>query len=318
MKILLDKGVGGGYIENDFQNHATEVDRVRLITAILLSLLLVPALSLAQPQTLTVAFLPQENPERLLPNAKVLSEFLSQQLGMPVKTYIPTDYAAVVEALRAGHAQVALLSAWPYLLASRLGGARIILAEVRRGKTYYYSQWYTTVDSGVNRLSDLRGKAVAFTSPSSTSGYLFPMARLVEEGLLSQGADPKAFFKEALFAGGYEQALKALARGQVVAAAASDYAFGLYLSPEEQKRIKVITRQGPVPTHGVAVRGDLPSDLVERIKEAFLKLNRPENLKVLKQLYGAEALVEVTHDQHVSALQKAADLTGFQFPMAKR
>ena len=154
------------------------------------------------PETLTIAFLPQEDPEKLLIEAEKIADFLSERIGIPVKALVPLEYAAVVEALRGGHAQIAFLSARPAVLAHEMADAWIILGEIRRGKTYYYSQWYVRTDSGIETLRDLEGKTVAFSSPTSTSGYLFPVAKLVEEGLLEQGkADPKAFFKEVIFSG---------------------------------------------------------------------------------------------------------------------
>ena len=267
------------------------------------------------PETLTIAFLPQEDPEKLLIEAEKIADFLSQRIGVPVKAIVPLEYAAVVEALRGGHAQIAFLSARPAVLAHEMADAWIILGEIRRGKTYYYSQWYVRKDSGIETLRDLEGKTVAFSSPTSTSGYLCPIAKLVEGGLLERGkADPKALFREVIFSGGYQQSLLALSRGEVDAAGASDYAFELYLTPEERQQIKVIAKQGPVPVHGVAVLGSLPYSMVTRIQEALLEFNKPENLPLLKELYGAEGFVPVTHSEHIGPVHKAAELTGFGWP----
>jgi phosphonate transport system substrate-binding protein len=272
----------------------------------------------ADPATLVVAFQPQENPERLQLNAEAMTKFLSRELGMPVKIYLPTDYAAVVEALRAGHAHVAYFSAWPYLLAHELAGAEVVAAEQRAGNTFYYSQWYARKDGAVHSLAEAKGKRAAFTSPSSTSGYLFPYAKLVDDGLIEKRADPAKYFGQVLFAGGYEQALKALVNGQVDVAAASDYAFGQYLSKEEQAQIEVIARQGPVPTHCIAVKNDLSPALKKKIESALLKLNEPEHQELLKSVYGAEKLVPVTHAAHTAALAHALDQTGLDYPLKKK
>jgi phosphonate transport system substrate-binding protein len=276
------------------------------------------AASGADPKELSVAFQPQENPEKLQLNAKAMTEFLSKELGMPVKVYLPTDYAAVVEALRAGHAHVAYFSAWPYMLAHKLAGAEIIAAEERGGHTFYYSQWYTHTGNGIASLADARGKKAAFTAPSSTSGYLFPLAKLVEDGYVEKKGNPMSFFKNVTFAGGYEQALKALVNKQVDMAAASDYALARYLTPEEQAQVKVISKQGPVPTHCVAVKDTLSKGLRDKIRVALLKLNEPEHRELLKSVYGAEKIVATTHEQHVAALARALELTGLDYPLKKQ
>lgn len=267
-------------------------------------------------KTLTIAYLPQENPEALLPKAEAISKHLSKKLGMPVKTYVPIDYEAVIEALRAGHAQVAFISSWPYILANQMADAWIIAGELRGGSNFYFSQYYARKDRGINTLADLRGKTVAFSSPTSGSAYLFPIAKLVEEGLIKNGDEANRFFKGIMFSGGYEQSLKALARGEVDAAGAADHAFNQYLTPEEQGKIKVISRQGPVPVHGVAVKGNLPHELVARIQRAILDLNEPENQPLLK-LYGAEGYTAVTHDLYSASVRKAIELTGFRYKLKK-
>lgn len=280
-------------------------------------LVIATAVRAADPGTLIVAFQPQENPEKLQLNAKAMTEFLAKELGQPVKIYLPTDYAAVVEAMRGGHAHVAYFSARPYLLAHQLAGAEIILAEVRDGQTFYYSQWYARAAGGPRTLAEARGKRAAFTSPSSTSGYLFPYAKLVDDKLIEPKADPKKFFSQVLFAGGYEQSLKALVNGQVDVAAASDYAFTRFLTPEQQAQIKVIARQGPVPTHCIAVKNTLSKPVIDKIRAALMKLNEPQHKDLLKSVYGSQQLVPVTHDEHTGALAKALEQTGLDDQLKK-
>ena len=264
------------------------------------------------PVPLIFAFQPQENPEGLAPGARELANYLGEVLETPTEVFLPTTYAAVVEAMRSGHADVAYLSGWPYLTAHREAGAEILVVEERNGNPFYQSQWFVRADDDVESLADLRGRSVAFPSPSSTSGYLFPVARLVEEGLLKTGEDPKVFFGQVLFAGGYEQALQALAAGSVDAAAAADYAFEMYLDETQRARVRVLTQQGPVPTHGLAVRGSVPPVWKERIRDALLTLNEPEQRERLRSVYGAERLVPRTHEEHVASLLHARRLLGLE------
>lgn len=269
-------------------------------------------------EKLVFAFQPQENPEALTPNAKKLAEYLGTKIGIKSDVFMPTSYAAVVEALRSKNADVAYFSGWPYLIAHNTADVELLVAEERDGKPFYYSQWYVLKDSPIKSLADLKGKPVAFTSPSSTSGYLFPMAKVIEEGHLKTGQDPKEFFGEVLFAGGYQAALKSLVNGKVEAAAASDYAFDRYLDESERAKVRVLIKQGPAPTHGIAVRKDLPQDVKDKIKAALLSLNEDKNKDLLKSVYGATKLVERGHDEHVQALDKAQKLVGADYPLKKK
>lgn len=264
---------------------------------------------------LTFAFQPQENPEGLMPDAKKLAEFVSKQTGYDVEVMVPSSYAAVVEAMRGGNAQVAYFSGWPYLKAHMMADASLLLVEERNGQPFYHSQWYVQKDSKIEKLSDLKGKKIAFTSPTSTSGFLFPYAELIKQEVVEQGQDLNKVFGNVFFAGGYEAALKSVASGKVDAAAASDYALELYLTPEEQEKVRVLTKMGPVPTHGFAVRADMKPEVREKVKNALLELNKDENKELLKSVYGAEKLVERSHGDHVMALQEAQDMVGTEYPI---
>ena len=121
-------------------------------------------------------------------------------------------------------------------------GAEVVLAEIREvsigdektEEPFYFSYWVVPKDSPYASLEDLRGKKVAFPSQLSTSGYVAPLARLVELGLVEQpeegnAADPSDFFGEVIYAGGYSQAWEALKAGQVdVAIIAGDVPADLY------------------------------------------------------------------------------------------
>lgn len=266
---------------------------------------------------LIYAFQPQENPEGLQLSTEKFAEFMEKETGIETEIFIPTSYGVIVEALRNDNAHVAYFSGWPYLIAYNTADVELLVAEVRDGNPYYYSQWYTTKESGIESLADLEGEPIAFTSRTSTSGYLFPLSKVIEEGHLEQNQDPKEYFGEVLYAGGYDIALKSLLAGKVKAAAASDYAPGRYLSEEERAQLRVLTKQGPAPTHGIAIKKSVPKEIRDKVQTALLKLNEPEHKELLKSIYGAEKLVARGHDEHVAPLAKAQKLVGADYPLKK-
>jgi len=264
------------------------------------------------PSKVIFAFQPQEHPGELKTDAEKMATYMSEKLEVEADFHLPTNYAGVVEALRGGHAHVAYFSGWPYLVASQKVGMDLLVVEERNGRPFYHSKWYVDAGSDLNSVADLEDRKVAFTAPSSTCGYLFPLAKFIEESPMETGEDPKDYFSEVIYAGGYQQALEALLHDRVDAAAAADYAPGIYLDKEERDSIRVISRQGPVPTHGVAVVSSLPEDLKNRIKQAFLDLNHSEHSDLLEGLYGAEKLVERSHAEHVGALEEALRTVGVE------
>lgn len=265
---------------------------------------------------LTIAVMPNEDPKKFEMQGKALEGYFSNKLGIETKFFYPLDATTTVESLVTGSTQIAFMSARPAQLAYERSdnNAMLFMAEVRpfndatgeRLDTFYYSEFWVKKDSGINTLEDAKGKNIAFSGPTSTSGYLFPLAKLVDKGLIKSGDDPKTYFSNVLFSGGYQQSLSALVSGQVDIAAGGDHAKFKFLTPEEQSQIKVIEKQGPVPTHGITYRTDLVSpELISKFEKAVLdmKSERPDLLETA--LFGAIDFVPINHHAHLDSLGDA-------------
>jgi phosphonate transport system substrate-binding protein len=280
----------------------------------------------ARPAKLVIAVQPTATPEQLTAEAKELRDFLARKVGGEVEIVFPTTYAGVVEALRFGHAHAAFMSAWPARLAVKYANAEVALAEVRevligqerKEETFYFSYWVVTKDSPVEKLEQLRGKAAVFPSPLSTSGYVAPLARLVELGLVpthpTNEADPKAFFGEVRFAGGYAQAWEALKAKQAdVAVIAGDVSEKLYR--EVLAGTKIIEQQGPIPSHAVLFAKDLDPATRTRLRDALVDLGKPEHRPLMRKFISGifVAFRPTTADQHLATLGKFLGQTHLAF-----
>ncbi|MCS7143060.1 MAG: phosphate/phosphite/phosphonate ABC transporter substrate-binding protein [Aigarchaeota archaeon] len=276
---------------------------------------------------LIIAVQPTQNPVEIKELSRDLADFLSRRIGLPVEIYVPTDYTGVIEGLRFKTVHLALMGSWPAYLAVQRSGSELMLVEVRTvavgdrviNATNYYSYWIVLKDSAYKSLEELRGKKVCFPSRVSSSGYLAPMAKLVELGLIEKrgaSVDPEDFFGKGnvVFGGGYGQCWEALRARQVdVTVMAGDVSYSLYT--QAMSASKVLESQGPLPSHGVVVIKDLPNDLKQRVKQAFLELSGPEHQYLMRRFVsslfvGFEAK---SAEEHFSALQKYITLTGFEF-----
>jgi len=245
-------------------------------------------------QKLTLAFIPQENPEKLLDDISVIRDYLSAEMGLEVDGFVTLDHAAAVEALRNGTADISFMGALPYVLARHHVGAQVVLAEVYRGSPMYRARLFVRRDSGITSLADLRGKSIAFADPISESGYLYPLDLFADAGFLTPGDDPQSFFSSVYFAGGYQQAIQAVANGYVDAAGASQFA-ELLLTPEQLVEVTWIAESDLIPSHAVIARGDLGPGVVAAFKRAMLKLNEDDYRHLLQYVYGPDGYVEVDH-----------------------
>jgi len=246
--------------------------------------------SVRAEEGLKLAFIPQENPEKLLGDIGIVTEWLSERMDAPVSGFVTFDHAAAVEALRNGDADISFMGALPFVLAEDRIGASALLSEVYRGRPSYTGRIFTRKDSGIATLADLKGRDIAFADPVSESGYVYPLDLFARDGLITPASGPDDFFGRVFFAGGYQQAMQAMANGLVDAAGASQYA-DLLLTPAQQAEVKVVAESERIPAHVVVSRPGLGADLRARFVEAMLSLNEPENSHLLANLYGPDGYV---------------------------
>jgi len=241
--------------------------------------------------TLRLAFIPQENPEKLLGDIGHISRILSEEMQLTVEGVVTIDHAAAVEALRNGDADIAFMGALPFVLAEEHIGAEALLSEIYRGSSVYRSRVFVRRDSGINSLADLRDKDIAFADPISESGYLYPLDLFLKEDLIDAPDKAGDFFGRVYFAGGYQQAMQAVASGLVEAAGASQYAH-LLLSAEQQSEVKWLAESVDIPAHVVIARAGLDAHTKARFVETMLSFNEPEKRHVLAYLYSPDGYVE--------------------------
>ncbi len=270
------------------------------------------------PEKLVFLFQKQRNPEQTRANADAAAAFLSERLGIEVEAVVPGSYAASVQALVSGQADVAYVSSLPFLLARRDADARLLVAEVREDptgveRTNYDSVWVVRADSDLMDMSDVAERAsdltLCFTSATSTSGFVMASLRLVRERILEPGQDAAEVFDSVAYGGGYSGALNEVLAGRADLCAVSYYTVegpnsDLYVTPERRDELRIIARTPEVPTHLICVRGGVSAELSERITAALLALS-DERADLLESVYGAAELREVDEDEHVAAAVEA-------------
>jgi phosphate/phosphite/phosphonate ABC transporter binding protein len=271
-------------------------------------------------EKLTVAFIPTEKANVLTPKAEKFEMFLEQRLHTDVEIVVPTNYEIIIEGLTFGHIDAAFMDTGPGWIAHQRSGAEVVAAEVVQGKVNYQATvWAKTDNDSINSLQDTIGKRVAFTSITGSSGFIRPMGILVTNGditlngndLVALESALKDVFESYTFAGGYKAALELLLNDNVDVAFGSDIAPQKYLTPEQQKQLRIVEQIGPVPSHVFVVSADMSESTKTLLVNAMLELNKDENNQILKDIYGADALLPTTTTMHIGEFGNYIDaLTG--------
>jgi len=236
----------------------------------------------AQFPELVFAVIPEENASGTVDRWTPFVNYLSKEIGAKVTLRVANDYAAVIEGQRAGNIQIAYYGPASFARARIVGVKTDAFAiDVNSdGSKGYYSVFYVLANSPYQRIEDLKGKAMGFVDPNSTSGNNMP--RFVLDHL---GIDPEKFFSKTIFAGSHENAVLALAQGTVDVCAnwwnaPDDSNLTRMLnkgmlknadgSPMKKDDFRVILKSELIINSPYAYLSDLPDDLKKAIREAFL------------------------------------------------
>jgi phosphonate transport system substrate-binding protein len=238
------------------------------------------------PKELTLAVIPVENASLTTDRFEPLARYLGEAIGVPVTLRIANDYAAVIEAQRAGNAQIAFYGPASYARAVMTGVKTVPLVNQRHenGVNGYYSVLWVRADSPYKTVRDLKGKTLALVDPNSTSGNNAPRYFLSKK----EGIDSlEEFFGKVFFAGGHQNAVMALAQGTADAAAnefftPSDNMPGRLAEkgllkdangkPLTMNDFRVVFQSDLLPESPFSVLESVPAELRQKIKQALLDL----------------------------------------------
>lgn len=203
--------------------------------------------------------------------------------GLPVKLYQSSDYNGVIQAFASDQVDVATLPPDSYANVDAQIGKRVAPILVEReanGAMGYYSAVVVKKDSPFKSLQDLKGHSLVYPDFNSTSGYLFPRAKMRE-----QGFDPDTQFAKSGISGGHTQSVMAVENGQYDAAVVymtggtpeTGFTNGPTFRLAQLGLIKagafrVIWTAGPIPTAGLAVRTDRPQWFIDTVRGAAAAL----------------------------------------------
>ena len=255
-------------------------------------------------QTVRLSMIPTTDPGKIVRESQPFIDYLEKETGAKVELTVPTNYAAVVEAVANDRVDIAYFGGFTYVQASARSGV-IPLVQRERDQTFH-SLFITQPDSPIRSLRDLKGHRFAFGDVNSTSGHLMPAYFMGLEGV------DQAVIEGAIYTGGHDATALAVANKKVDAGALDELVFARMIEQGKLSKsgVRVFYTTPPFFDYVWAARKGLDSAMAEAFANALLKLNQGNSeQKPILQLLNATKYVRA-EDASYNPLRQAAKDAG--------
>ncbi len=226
---------------------------------------------LKDPSTLIFAYTPVEDPAVYEEAWSDFLTYLEEKTGKNVVFFPVQSNAAQIEAMRSGRLHIAGFNTGSNPLAVNCAGFNpfTIMASLDGGFGYEM-EILTYPGSGIEEVEDIRGGQLAFTSPTSNSGFKAPSAILAADFDMI----PERDF-EPLFSGKHDNSILGVANQDYPAASIANSVLSRMVSRGviEANQVISIYKSQTFPTTGFGVAHDLTPELTANIRDAFFSFD---------------------------------------------
>jgi phosphonate transport system substrate-binding protein len=223
---------------------------------------------LLDPKTLIFSYTPVEDPAVWAGIWTRFIDHLEKVTARKVTFFQVQNYSAQLEALRSGRLHVAGINAGSTPVAVNCGGfVPVVQMATPEGNWGYTMEFIVPKDSPIKALPDLKGKTIAFVSPTSLSGYKAPVLFLKREvGLL-----PERDYTSR-YTGKHDTSIMGVANNDFEAAAVAGDLVRRMADRNVLDRtlVRTIHVSPPFPSTAYGYTYRLKPELAAKVREAFL------------------------------------------------
>jgi phosphonate transport system substrate-binding protein len=219
------------------------------------------------PDTLIFAYTPVEDPAVYKTAWSDFLTHLEKETGKSVVFFPVQNNAAQIEAMRSGRLHIAGFNTGSNPLAVNCAGFNpFTIMASKDGNFGYEMEIITYPGSGIEKVEDIKGKSLAFTSPTSNSGFKAPSAILKSEF----GLEAERDFAP-VFSGKHDNSILGVANKDYPAASIANSVKSRMISRDVIKEddVKVIYKSQTFPTTGFGTVYNLKPELKDKIRNAF-------------------------------------------------
>lgn len=277
---------------------------MRLAVAALL-LLLLPAFitsptwaieHLHPDQEFLIGLIPEENIFKQMQRHKPFGEYLSKELGIPVRFTILSRYPHIITRFVNRDLDGAFFGAFTSVLALQTLSVEPIARPVNMdGSMTTKGYLFTHAESGISNVKQMRGKSIAYVDQVTATGYLYAQDLLRSKGV----KNTEGFFKREEYTGGHDTAVYTVLAGRAELGVAKARIVDQLRErdPMAKEQIKILYRSPDLPDNTLHIRKDLPEDFKLKLKNVLLSMHKnPEGQEVLRKFAAIQFTIAVPDD----------------------
>ena len=233
-------------------------------------------------------------------------DYIGEQVHRPVQMVHRRTYDEMDSLLEQGEVQVAFICAAPYVKNREKFGVELLVAPSVNGKPIYHSYIIVHKDSSLKSFADLKGKVFAFTDPKSNTGKLYPSYLL-----RTMNSAPDKYFKRHMYSYSHNKSIELVAKHVVDGAAVESlvYEYMIKTGSPYARQTRIIKRSPPYGTPPIVVTKDVNPALRDRIRDAFLNMNKNEKGKAILDAMMIDGFVQIADTAYdpIRKMERAVD-----------
>lgn len=255
---------------------------------------------LLDPEVLVFAYTPVEDPAQFRGVWAPFLAHLEDLVDREVLFFPVQSNAAQIEAMRAGRLHVAGFNTGSVPLAVNCAGFRPLSMMARSDGSFGYEmELLTHRESDIETVDDLRGRTLAFTSPTSNSGFKAPSVLLEAEFGLVADED-----FDVVFSGRHDNSILGVLQRDYEAAAVANQVIDQVLARGVGSRddLRVLYRSVSFPTTAYGVSNRLDPAIAAAVGQAFRTF--PWDGSALDEEFQEEdGFIDITYQEHWAVIR---------------
>ena len=263
------------------------------------------------PKTIIFAYTPVEDPAVY---ANIWTNFvkhLEKHTDRKVVFFPVESNAAQLEAMRSGRLHVAGFNTGSNPIAVSCAGFVPWAMHAKDDGSYGYEmELIVKADSPIQSPSEIKGRTLAFTSPTSNSGFKAPSAILKGEFDLIADRDFTP-----TFSGKHDNSILGVYNGdyEIASVANSVLQRMIRRGVIEGDKLRAIYRSPTFPTTGYGTAHNLHPELVAKIKSAFFTWDFDDDPLYKKEFAKADRFIGIRHMNDWAVIRQIDKANGISY-----